>query len=227
MSRATSKVTDEGTDVDGVEMAVAVASPLPDQYEAPLAQAKKEIDEELAQEGSLEELDFAGNYMGSAGAKYLATKLSNCDKCVELDLRVNNIDDEGVKTLIKSIPKSVKVLLLRNNAISDEGAKAIADFLESNTTITICDLSDNDIGDEGAKALARMLGKNTTLKDLDLFHNAIGDDGGKALAEALKKCKLDDFDISANDIQDTELEYEMEADFKDHLEGPSETKSSD
>ena len=76
-------------------MAVATATTLgtPD---TPIEQAKKEIDEELGQEGSIEDLDFAGNYMGSLGAKYLATKLGKMTKTIELDLRVNNIDDEGI-----------------------------------------------------------------------------------------------------------------------------------
>ena len=68
--------------------------------------------------------------MGSAGAKYLATKLGKMTKTIELDLRVNNIDDSGIVALMKAIPSSVKVLLLRNNNISDDGAKAIAEFLK-------------------------------------------------------------------------------------------------
>ena len=160
--------------------------------------------------------------MGSAGAKYLATKLGEMTKTIELDLRVNNIDDEGVKALIKSVPSSVKVLLLRNNKISCDGAKAIAEFLKTNQSVECLDLSDNDIGDDGAKALAEAIKVNKTLKDLDLFHNAIADDGGKAIAAALEKCSLEEFDISANDI-DPEAEYEMESGFKEHLAGPSES----
>ena len=163
--------------------------------------------------------------MGSAGAKYLATKLGKMTKTIELDLRVNNIDDAGVVALMRAVPSSVKVLLLRNNNISDDGAKAIAEFLKTNKSVEVLDLSDNDVGDDGAKALADALRVNKTLKDLDLFHNAIAGDGGKAIAAALENCSLEDFDISANDI-DPEAEYEMESAFKEHLAGPSESKSS-
>jgi Ran GTPase-activating protein (RanGAP) involved in mRNA processing and transport len=48
------------------------------------------------------------------------------------------------------------------------------------------DLSYNSIGDDGAKALAEALKTNSTLTTLDLQNNSIGPDGAKALAEALK-----------------------------------------
>ena len=48
-------------------------------------------------------------------------------------------------------------------------------------------LYENKIGDEGAKALAEALQENQTLTSLVLWDNKIGDEGGKALLEALQK----------------------------------------
>ena len=45
----------------------------------------------------------------------------------------------------------------------------------------------NSVGDEGAKALAEALKTNTALTSLGLDEDSIGVEGGKALAEALKK----------------------------------------
>jgi len=209
--------TDAESNESGAPVVVATGVEKSIYQTTPLAYATKEIDTELAASATADELDFAGNLMGSEGAKYLATKLKGCTKAISLDLRVNNIDDAGLTAIIAALPENVTELLLRNNDITDDGAKALAKFMETNAKIKILDLSDNEIGDEGAAALAAMLEKNTTLTDLDLFHNAIKHAGGKALAAALKKTNsLKDFDVSANDI-DNEEEYAMESNFKEHL----------
>ena len=73
------------------------------------------------------------------------------------------------------------------NKIGDEGAKALAKALETNTTLEKMCLTVNKIGDEGAKALADALSMNTSLKMLTLGKNKIGDKSvTKLFAEALK-----------------------------------------
>ena len=63
---------------------------------------------------------------------------------------------------------------------------ALAEALKTNTTLTDIILDNNKIGDEGAKAIAEALKTNTTLINLKLSTNIIGDEGANALAEALK-----------------------------------------
>ena len=46
-----------------------------------------------------------------------------------LDLRNNQIGDEGCKALAEHLPTSLKTLDLRNNQIGDEGCKALAEHL--------------------------------------------------------------------------------------------------
>jgi hypothetical protein len=86
----------------------------------------------------------------------------------------------------------VRRLVLRNNAINDEGAKTIADALINDsrlTRVSFLDLSANGIGDEGAKSIAGVLRNNTFLRHLILNGNWIGDEGAKSIAGALEENK--------------------------------------
>ena len=47
-------------------------------------------------------------------------------------------------------------------------------------------MSNNNIGVEGAKAIAEALKVNKSITELYLWNNNIGDEGAKAIAEALK-----------------------------------------
>jgi len=77
-------------------------------------------------------------------------------------------------------------LELANNKIGNEGASALAEGLQTNTTITVLNLANNKIGNEGASALAQVLQTNTTITVLDLANNQIGNEGAAALAEVLQ-----------------------------------------
>jgi len=71
------------------------------------------------------------------------------------------------------------------NQIGVEGAKALAEALETNKTVTSISLTHNQIGDEGAKALAEALKANETVTSINLFDNRIGDEGAKMIRKAL------------------------------------------
>ena len=64
---------------------------------------------------------------------------------------------------------------------------ALASMLKENTTITELVLSNNQISDEGARALAAVLAMKTALRAINLRHNFIGRSGLRALAEALER----------------------------------------
>lgn len=84
---------------------------------------------------SLMELDLGNNHIGDDGAKYLALALEeNC---------------------------TLKMLNLENNNIGSDGVVALANALEhSNDSLQWLVLTENPIGDEGAKALLRCV-RNT------------------------------------------------------------------
>ncbi|CAE7713668.1 NLRC3, partial [Symbiodinium microadriaticum] len=67
---------------------------------------------------------------------------------------------------------------LRYNEIGDEGDKALADAVESNRTVTV-NLTGSQLGGKGAKALAAALKSNCTVTHVDLQGNNFGDEGVK------------------------------------------------
>jgi Ran GTPase-activating protein (RanGAP) involved in mRNA processing and transport len=66
------------------------------------------------------------------------------------------------------------------------GAKALADALCVNTTLTELDISANGIGKEGASHVARALTRNCSLRVLHLHGNVLKEDGPKHIAKALQ-----------------------------------------
>ena len=80
-------------------------------------------------------------------------------------------------------------------------AKAIAQVLETNTTLKSLDLGGNLIDSEGAKIIAQALKTNTTLKSLDLGGNRIDSEGAKIIAQALKtNTSLESLNLTSSHI---------------------------
>ncbi|XP_063296484.1 leucine-rich repeat-containing protein 71 isoform X2 [Pelobates fuscus] len=81
-----------------------------------------------------------------------------------ISLRNNKIDDEGARLLSQSLRslkmtnKSLAVLTLAFNHISDLGACHIAEALRLHRALLSLNLASNQIGDKGALALAEILG---------------------------------------------------------------------
>jgi len=76
-------------------------------------------------------------------------------------------------------------MVLSDNSIGDEGAKAMAQQLHHCPQLQHLDLSCNKIADEGAKNLAEQLHQCPQLTEMVLSNNSIGDEGGKAIAQQL------------------------------------------
>jgi Leucine Rich repeat len=74
---------------------------------------------------------------------------------------------------------------LHGKKIGAKQAKAIAEELAVNTSLTFLNLSDNTIGDDGTAAIANALRANKSLEMIDLGSNGIGNVGMVALAQAL------------------------------------------
>ena len=66
---------------------------------------------------------------------------------------------------------SLKTLTMQSNKIDNDGAKAIANFLLSNSTVTFIDLSYNYIKQEGAYHLMKVIEQNKTLISMNLYGN--------------------------------------------------------
>merc|ERR1712064_121857 len=74
-----------------------------------------------------------------------------------------------------------------NNRINNAGAKAIAEMLRANTTITHLDLSWNDLGVDGGIALLDGLKHNSTLIDCQLSGSKVGEETLHEVAFLLRR----------------------------------------
>ena len=83
---------------------------------------------------------------------------------------------------------SITELWLNNNLISDDGASAIASYLQSPTCALVeLWLGDNQIGPVGTALISAALESNTKLKCFGLYNNPIGNGGAMTLAQMLRK----------------------------------------
>ncbi|AZL16083.1 F-box protein [Rickettsiales endosymbiont of Stachyamoeba lipophora] len=106
-----------------------------------------------------------------------------------LELARCGIKAEGAKTIAGYLKTNTSLtsLDLRTNGIDAAGAKDLADALNTNKALRYLNLHWNNIGAEGATAIAAIILKaNTTLTSLNLNWNAIGDVGAQAIADALQ-----------------------------------------
>ncbi|KAL3658169.1 hypothetical protein V7S43_016799 [Phytophthora oleae] len=131
------------------------------------------------------------------------------------------LDSTSLDNILQHVKEAtdMTVLNLARSGLTPNLAVQLADFLESNSTLTHVDLTGNRLGEHGAACLATSLlknrtvkslvlaecglksealkewvsffrsGSNTTLCHLNLAHNQIDDDGAGALAAMLQAVK--------------------------------------
>jgi len=141
----------------------------------------------LGQHPEIKKLDLCNNSIGDAGAERLsATNLEG------MDLSNNQISHLGAAALAKSL--SLQKLIMGNNFIGDEGAKAF----KNNNNLILLGLSGNKITSTGAAALAEL----TTVRTLDLSNNIIRDIGFAAFARNtsitelhVSRCEIDPWGV--------------------------------
>ncbi|ETV97112.1 hypothetical protein H310_09921 [Aphanomyces invadans] len=93
-----------------------------------------------------------------------------------------------VKSQVPADSDAKLSLKLPESSIGDEEVHAIAALLRNNSSIHDLQLHGNAITSEGARAIAAILGSATTgLKHIDLRKNFVGDDGIRVLTEALER----------------------------------------
>jgi Ran GTPase-activating protein (RanGAP) involved in mRNA processing and transport len=173
----------------------------------------------LQYNSTMERLYLINTEIGVDGAHIVASMLKDT-KCGirELYLCENNLGDEGVAVLTKGIceNQTLRMLDLRSNFLSCEGAMSLQGLLVNNKVLmglnlgnnnlrdagvsalsrglqhSSCrlqklDLSENSITSTGANGLANMLYYNRSLRELNLGFNPLGDDGATSIAIALQR----------------------------------------
>lgn len=108
---------------------------------------------------------------------------------------------------------SVRSLFIRTTSMGDAGARAIADALETNTSLRDLSLTGSHISAVGAASIGRALVQNDTLSRLNLAHNRISVEGLIALARGIQQSMaLTSLNVSSNQIvipQNSELWTEL------------------
>ena len=104
-------------------------------------------------------------------------------------------------------------LFVRSTSMGDMGAQAIADALESNSSLLALSLTGSKITAIGAASLGRALVENDTLVRLNLAHNRIGVDGLTALARGVQNSRT----FSSLNVMSNKIEVPKNSDLWDAL----------
>eukprot|EP00960_Hanusia_phi_P070956 767436-Hanusia_phi.AAC.8 len=145
------------------------------------------VGEALAGTSMLESLDVSENMIGSSGVGDLFASLPCSVR--KLNLWNNRIHPEGCRRLAASLPRLqlLQSLTLRNNDIKDAGCSLIVNHVSRG--IRHLDLRENMITQEGARAIAENLLSMSEISCLMLDTNFIGDDGAKHIVLSLPSCQ--------------------------------------
>ncbi|CAF1115778.1 unnamed protein product [Didymodactylos carnosus] len=129
--------------------------------------------------------------------------ISDLDNECFSDLSDKDLSAEGARAVANAlkINKTLTELYISNSNISNEGVASIAGALKISNTLTRLNIADNNILNEGATAIAHALTINKTLTRLSISKNNISNEGATSIADALKINKTwTDLYISDNNI---------------------------
>ncbi|CAM9700959.1 unnamed protein product, partial [Ectocarpus sp. 12 AP-2014] len=144
-------------------------------------------------------------YVASTRCKLQRLSLSNAD-----------VDDDECNSLMEALAGnvSVKALDLSHNMIGDKetynfvrpdyttGGEAVAEMIETNTTLSSLDLSWNSVRMASGVSLGESLAHNSALTELKVAHNSLADAGVQAIAQSLRSNgSLRLLDISFNNMR--------------------------
>ncbi len=170
--------------------------------------------------GSAAKWNFSGN-IDSAGAVELAYALEYNHTVTNLDVSgqvqgQRHLDHRGVQALGRALARHTRITMLHLRAcnIGTDGVLALQRLLvnDSNTTLTLVDLSHNGICNRGMVLLAKYLARNSTLRILNLSFNGIGQIGVEALCGVLQsgasvgQTNIDESDTMDDDDDDVDVE---------------------
>lgn len=126
---------------------------------------------------NVKHLDLSGNKIGRLGCETLAGLIQRYDcKIVELKLEGNKLGDQAIDVLLESLEfnRTLKVLNINDNNLSDDSGVKLGAVLETN--ISICEVycQWNQFKTRGGNAILKALKENKTVRVLDLSWNSLG-----------------------------------------------------
>ncbi|XP_031439604.1 leucine-rich repeat-containing protein 34 isoform X2 [Clupea harengus] len=124
----------------------------------------------LKTHGKIHGLDMRYNDITDQGARHLAGLLQENVAVQSLDLMCNNIEAEGAEHVAKSLHlnKTLMSLRLTGNKIGDKGAMHFASMLQINTKLEELDFSDCDLGTQSLIAFSIVLNSNKHIRSINL-----------------------------------------------------------
>ncbi len=135
-----------------------------------------------------DECDLHGKQLEDRDVQTICDQLKASTNCVTLDLRHNEITDDGAFELANLLRTNhvLQELLLDYNRISDKGFRQLLSVLTNESkTLKSLYVDENNITSEVTSELIQMLKNNTTLTDLSLAYNDIDDQCMQQLCEVL------------------------------------------
>lgn len=144
---------------------------------------------QLLDHPTLTQLDLSHNCISDRGSKAIGKLINNrCPNLEKVVLRNNIIRVEGAKALAYALARTKKLLELdlRLNRVEDEGGQALMQSLVKNQTLQTIRLASNGLSERTAAVFVKVLQENKTLVSVDLSGNHIGPDGGRQIQEGVE-----------------------------------------
>uniref|UniRef100_A0A7S1JCK3 Uncharacterized protein n=1 Tax=Eutreptiella gymnastica TaxID=73025 RepID=A0A7S1JCK3_9EUGL len=156
----------------------------------------KDLAQGLNRNRSLKLLDLSSNNIGPKGIRNFATLLEDISCGLEvLDLSHNFLAADGCRALMERLPhlKDLRILNLRNNEIGNEGVYyvncAILHEACQKCKLDALDVSENSITADGLNYVCEILDERPDIRHLDITSNSIGEIGGGTLVDCLQENK--------------------------------------
>lgn len=140
----------------------------------------------LGANAGVESLSLKGNNLRADSFRCVAEALASKMSLQSLALNNNRLDSVTCLAGVLALP-ALSSLFLDSNPLFEAGARALADALRPNRSLTVLSVQACQIGDEGAAAFGLMLPENTALKSLMLGVNRISDIGLRSLIQGLEQ----------------------------------------
>ncbi|CAI9740169.1 LRR and PYD domains-containing 2-like isoform X4 [Octopus vulgaris] len=143
----------------------------------------------LQKNNSLTVLDVRLNNIGNEGATMIGNALEQNSTLRQLNLSSTGMDGAGCKRICDALKHNVALEDLDFSfvEIDDEGCVHIAEMLRQNKALKKLRLRSSSITWSGCKFLFSSLVCNTTLTDLDMSRNFIGNEGVDIISQHLAK----------------------------------------
>ncbi|GET89410.1 hypothetical protein, conserved [Leishmania tarentolae] len=165
----------------------------------------------------LKRLTLGNNHATDEAAHAIAAMLESNYTLEELDIRLNTLTANGVKTIAqKGLAKnsSLSILSLSGNEVGPVGANELTQVLTSHARSALeqLDLSSCVLTSTGGARVASLLSTSASLKEINLSDNALDDEAAARLAQNIaESVTISVVDVSCNRVSEEGASQLIEA----------------